>query len=72
VYTIIIFFMAFVVTILTALQTRKTAYGVYTTYPESLGWDHFICPNKTQSRSRAPEQLPLFPHMQCPNLRHAY
>jgi hypothetical protein len=44
-YTCILFALATIVTIITALETRKTACGVYTTYPESLGWDHYVCPN---------------------------
>jgi hypothetical protein len=43
-YTCILFSLAVLVIILTALETRRTKCGVYTTYPERLGWDRYICP----------------------------
>lgn len=46
-YTCILFTLAILVTIITALETRKTACGVYTTYAGSLGWDYYVCPNSS-------------------------
>lgn len=50
-YTYLLFFYAFVLFILTALQTRKTSCGQYTTYPAELGLDHFLCTNVSVSSS---------------------
>jgi hypothetical protein len=50
-YTYLLFSCAFVLLILTALQTRKTSCGQYTTYPPELGLDHFLCSNVSVSSS---------------------
>jgi magnesium-transporting ATPase (P-type) len=44
-YTCLLFSCAFLLLILTALQTRKTSCGQYTTYPVDQGLDHFLCSN---------------------------
>ncbi|KAN0104140.1 hypothetical protein V8E51_009885 [Hyaloscypha variabilis] len=45
IYTYVPFLFAFVLLIIMVLETRRTSCGQYTTYPQFLNLDHYLCPS---------------------------